>query len=220
MLWIADKPLLSMEIPPGTVFQSCPPDSCRYDPNEKEYTWLQPLDFKYEDRDSNSGEAIAKFSVQTPSLGYAVNYTNAAAAIPRVVFSAPQAVTTTFYTLYNVTSASNYDWSGFQPQLANGSEVLWDEPVATAAEGTVALGANQANESRENYETLFAGALIGLAGGALVAAVQEWLHRDDDEATAHAMIAAVRLHFGAGPAPGHEDSGRGPTSPASTDRPG
>lgn len=200
---------LWLEVPPGTAFQTCPPDSCRFDPNEKEYTWLQPLDFKYEDSDSKSGEAIATFSVKAHSLGYAANYINASAAIPRVVFPGPGAGGSTFYTLYNVTSADSYDWSTFQPQLASASEVLWSEPVTSAAEGKVAIGANQANETRENYETLFAGALIGLAGGALLAAVQEWLHRNDDEAAVKAMVGALQFHLGGGRGPGGERGGQG-----------
>lgn len=187
---------LWLEVPPGTTFQTCPPDSCRLDPNEKEYTWLQPLDFKYEDTDSKSAEAIATFSVKAHSLGYAADYINAAAAIPRVVFSGPGADGSTFYTQYNVTSGAPYDWSTFQPQLANASEVLWSEPLTSAAEGTVAVGANQANEAKENYETLFAGALIGLAGGALLAAAQEWLHRNDEAATVKAIVGALQSRIG------------------------
>ncbi len=77
---------LWLEVPPGTVYQNCPPGPCRLDPNEKEYIWLQPLDFKYEDKDNKSGEAIATFTVKAHSLGYAADYINASAAIPRVVF--------------------------------------------------------------------------------------------------------------------------------------
>jgi hypothetical protein len=193
---------LWLEVPPGIAFQTCPPDSCRFDPNDQAYTWLQPLDFRYEDPDNKSGEAKATFSIKAHSLGYVANYINASAAIPRVVFWAPRKPPATFLKLYKVTSAHNYDWSTLHPQLANASEVIWSEPMTSAAEGTVAVGADQANELKENYEILFAGALIGLAGGALLAAAQEWLHRNDDEATMKAMVGALQFHLGGGRPPG------------------
>lgn len=189
---------LWLEMPPGIDFQSCSRDSCRFDPNDEEYVWTQRLDFKYEDFDTKSGEAVAKFFVKAHSLGYANNEINSSAAMPRVVFSGPGSAETTLYTRYNVTSADNYDWSTFRPQLASTREVLWSEPVTNAAEGTVVTGTDQANVSKQNRETLFAGALIGLAGGALVAAVQEWLHRNDDKATAKAMVDALPSHLGVG----------------------
>ena len=159
------------------------------------YSWSQLLDFKYEDFDNNSGEAIARFSVKANSFGYAFNDVNASAAIPRVVFSEPDSVTPILYTEYNVTSADSYDWSTFQPQVTNANEVLWDEPVTSGVvQGIVAGGINHANEAKDNTKTFIAGALIGLAGGALLSAFQEWLHRNDDAATAKAMISALRFY--------------------------
>jgi hypothetical protein len=171
---------LWLEAPPGIAFEACPSDACRFDPNEREYTWFQALDFKYEDFDNKSGEALATFFVKARSFGYVFNDINASAAIPRVVFLGPGSVTPILYTEYNVTSASSYDWSTFQPQLTNTSAVLWDETVTSgAAPGIVVVGINHANEAKGNYETFFAGALIGVAGGALVAAVQEALPAKD-----------------------------------------
>jgi hypothetical protein len=172
---------LWLEAPAGIAFETCPPDACRFDQNEKEYTWSQALDFRYEDLDNKSGEALATFFVKAHSFGYVFNDINASAAIPRVVFLGPGSVTPILYTeYYNVTSANSYDWSTLQPQLTNASEILWDEPVTSgAAPGIVAVGINQANEAKDNYETFIAGALLGLAGGALLLAVQETLHPND-----------------------------------------
>jgi hypothetical protein len=189
---------LWLEVPPGITFETCPPDACRFDPNDKEYTWLQTLDFKYEDPDDNSGEAIATFSVKAHSFGYAYNDINASAAIPRVVFLGPGAVQPVLYTEYDVAAANSYQWSTLQPQLINANEVRWDEPVTSAAQGIVAVGVNDANQTRDNTETFISGALIGLAGGALLAAIQEFLHRNDDAATARAMAGALQSYFGDG----------------------
>lgn len=182
---------LWLEMPSGINFQKCPADRCSFDRNDNEYVWFQRLDFKYEDSNRKSGEAVARFSVKAHSLGYANNDINSSAAIPAVVFSGPGSAATMLYTRYNVPAADSYDWS-FRPQWATSSQVQWGEPVSSAAEGTVTAGTDQANVSKQNYETLLAGALIGLAGGALVAAVQEWLHRNDDEATAKAVVSALQ----------------------------
>lgn len=183
---------LWLEVPYGIGFETCP-KACRRDPNEQEYTWLQTLDFKYEDSDANSGEALAIFSVEAHNFGYVFNDVNAAAAIPRVVLVGQGAATPILYTEYNVTSANSYDWSSLQPQLTNASEVRWDEPVTSGATpGTVAVGMDQANEAQDNFETFIAGAFIGVAAGALLAAAQEWLHRNDDADTAKAVIGALR----------------------------
>lgn len=172
---------LWLELPPGTAFESCPPAACRFDQNEKAYTWYQALDFKYEDTDSKSGEALATFPVKASGFGYVFNDINAAAAMPRVVFLGPGSATPILYTeYYNVTSPNSYDWSALQPQLTNANEILWDEPVAGGtAPGIAAVGIDYANESKDNFKTFVAGALLGLAGGALLAAVQEALHPDD-----------------------------------------
>ena len=167
---------LWLEAPAGISFKTCPADACRLDPNESQYIWSQALDFKYEDFDSNSGEAIATFFVKARNFGYASNDTNASAAIPRVVFLGPGSVTPILYAEYNVTSAVGYDWSTFQPELTNASEIRWDEPVTGGAtQGIVTAGINQASQARDNIKTFLAGAFIGVAGGALVAALQETL---------------------------------------------
>ena len=172
---------LWLELPPGISFEACPPDACRLDPNDRQYTWFQALDFKYENFDNKSGEALTTFFVKASSFGYVFNDINASAAIPRVDFLGPGSVTPILYTdYYSVISADSYDWSTFQPQLKNATEILWYEPVTSgAAPGIVAVGINHANEAKDINYTFFAGALIGLAGAALLAAIQETLHAND-----------------------------------------
>lgn len=173
--------VLYLEAPSGISFDSCPRSACRFDPNEDAYTSTQTLNFIYEDTDNNSGEAIATFFVNAGSFGYVNNDINAMAAIPRVIFVGPASVALEFYTDYDdVAAPDNYDWSAPSPQLKNASKIRWDEPVSGgAAPGEVAVGINSANQSWDNYRIFIAGALLGLAGGALLLALQEALHADD-----------------------------------------
>lgn len=173
--------VLYLEAPSGISFESCPRSACRFDPNEDAYTSSQTLNFIYEDTDDNSGEAIATFFVKTGSFGYVNNDIDASAAIPRVIFLGQASVTPEFYIDYdNVAAPDDYDWSAPSPQLKNASEIRWDEPVSGgAAPGGVAVGINSANESWDSYKIFIAGALLGLAGGALLLALQEALHAND-----------------------------------------
>lgn len=173
--------VLYLEAPSGIYFESCPRGACRFDPNEDAYTSTQTLNFIYEDTDDNSAEAIATFFVKAGSFGYVNNDIDASAAIPRVIFLGPASVTPEFYIDYNnVAAPDDYDWSAPSPQLKNASEIRWDEPVSGgAAPGEVAAGINSANESWDSYKIFIAGALLGLAGGALLLALQEALHAND-----------------------------------------
>jgi hypothetical protein len=173
---------LWLEVPPGIDFEKCLAGSCNFDQNDKEYSWQWWLDFSKVDPDNKSGVAFATFFVKAHNFGYAFNDVNASAAIPRVDSLGQGSGTPILYTeYYNVTSAGSYDWSSFQPQLTNATEILWDEPVTSGATpGIVAVGINHANEAKDNNKTFFAGALLGLAGGALLAAVQEALHANDE----------------------------------------
>ena len=45
--------------------------------------------------------------------------------------------------------------------------------------GRAAVGINHAEQTTDDNKTFVAGALIGLAGGALLSAVQEALHAND-----------------------------------------
>ena len=184
---------LYLEIPSGATFQTCPPPSCGFVRGDDEYSWFQPLNFDGQDQGSGDTDATATFTVKARNFGYVLNDTNASAAIPRVVFLGPGSLAPILYTKYIVTSADNYNWSSFQPQLTSTREIAWDEPVAGGdTQGLAASGVNYANEAKDSDDTFLAGAFVGLAGGALLAALQEFLHRGDDEATAKAVIGALR----------------------------
>jgi hypothetical protein len=51
--------------------------------------------------------------------------------------------------------------------------------AAGITSGRIATGVNHLAQAADDHRTFFAGALLGLAGGALLSAVQEALHARD-----------------------------------------
>jgi hypothetical protein len=167
---------IALFLPPGIAFRTCPEGFCFRQRNQ--YYWKEELKFRpvSSGMPSSTGMAFANFFVRAHGFGYASNDVTALAAIPQVFYDGPGSPTLT--TAYeNASSASSYDWSAFPTESINGTEAVWDEPVASGgAQGRVAVGINHANQTKDNNMTFLAGALIGLAGGALLSAVQEALH--------------------------------------------
>jgi hypothetical protein len=172
---------LSLTLPPGTAFRTCPSDFCTL-LGGNYYQWAEPLNFNSEipEGGTSTGEAIAAFFVRAHSFGYATDGINASAAIPQVFYRGPgsPALEAAYF---NATSANSYDWSAFPTEEVNSNLAYWDEPLTSGvAPGRVAVGIDHASETKASNETFFAGALLGLAGGALLSAVQEALHANDD----------------------------------------
>jgi hypothetical protein len=115
--------------------------------------------------------------VKANSIGDTSNGVIADAAIPQVLCN--NCVDTVLETQYNIPSASSYDWSSFPTQFANGTYARWTEQVNGVAGGRAAVGVNHANQANDDHKTFVTGALVGLAGGALLSAVQEALHAND-----------------------------------------
>jgi hypothetical protein len=185
-------------LPPyGTAFQTCPHPACEVFPSRpRAYEWLKPLVFNtcpaygpvlqlgpspvcpagiY-------GIEIAKafFYVKAPSLGVTYNGVTASAVIPEIQFQAPETGATTLVTHYHIPSASSYDWSSFPASAYPWGSVGWHETVTSGiTESRAAVGINHAAQTSNDNKTFFAGALIGLAGGAILSAVQEALHAGD-----------------------------------------
>jgi len=174
----ASAPALELYLypPSGVSFRTCPIGSCYW--NGEQYYWVDTLNFDSEGID-DTWFATAIFSVRAHSLGYAFNDINASAAIPQIIYAGPGSLT--LQTQYdNATSASSYDWSALPTEFVNNTTADWDEPVTSGVgPGRVAVGINHSNEEKDSNKTFFAGALIGLAGGALLSAVQEALHAND-----------------------------------------
>lgn len=123
--------------------------------------------------------AFANFFLIAHDFGIATNSVNAEAAIPEIRYYGTGSPTL-YAEFDDVPSAGSYDWSASPTVYANGTKAWWSEPVTGGgASGRVAVGINQANQAHNDHKTFFAGALIGLAGGALLSAVQEALHTND-----------------------------------------
>jgi hypothetical protein len=168
-------------LPPGIAFRTCPAGFCTFSRGQDQYRWAEILRFKTisSEGQSPTGMAQATFFVRAHDFGYTSNSITALAAIPQVFYLAQGSPTLT--TVYeNAAAASSYDWSAFPTESINGTKAVWDEPVTGGAtQGRVAIGINHASQTKENNKAFFAGALIGLAGGALLSAVQEALHAND-----------------------------------------
>ncbi len=84
---------------------------------------------------------------------------------------------------YHIPGANTYDWSSTPAATLTNSRAVWTEQVTPATafmqgvtQPRVAFGINHAAETNDSNLILAVGVLFGLAGGALVAAVQETLH--------------------------------------------
>jgi hypothetical protein len=169
-------------LPPGFTFQTCPRSSCRFVQANDQYVSYLPLKFKTvtSGLPRPTGVATVTFFVRAHGFGYSSNSVTALAAIPQVFYFGPGSEPTLTTVYDNAPAASSYDWSAFPPVASSGTAAVWDVPVVSGAtQGRVAVGINHANQAKESNETFIAGALLGLAGGALVAAVQEALHAND-----------------------------------------
>lgn len=127
--------------------------------------------------------ATATFLTKASGVLPAANGLTASAALPQAFYNCPetdpQCPAPTLETHYDVPSAASYDWSSVPYQHVTATSITWAEQLAGgSASGRVAVGINAGNQSWNDTRTFLAGALIGLAGGALIAAVQERLHPD------------------------------------------
>lgn len=135
-----------------------------------------PLTF--ESADGLIWTATADFFVKAHSFGVTSNGVTASAAIPEVLYQGPGKLT--LLASYNIPSAASYDWSSFPIAAAKDFTALWQQNlVGGDTPGRVAVGINHAGQARDDDKTFLAGALVGLAGGALIAAAQEVLNARD-----------------------------------------
>ena len=176
----ASSAYIALFPPPGIAFKSCSA-GCTFNRADNVYEWSGTVDInsEYNFGGKLTGVAAATFLIRAHDFGYVSDDVNASAAIPAVTyFGQGSPLLETAY--YDATAVATYDWSALQPESAIGSRALWDEPlVSGATQGRIAVGVDHANETKDNNLTFFAGALIGLAGGALLSAVQEALHAND-----------------------------------------
>jgi hypothetical protein len=167
--------------PFGTRFATCPPPNCKFESNGDFSSWAKPLIFSLKRNRAGQLVPMAEtgFLVDAGGFGVTYNSTTASAAIPEVLYEGGGG-TPTLLTQYNIPEASSYDWSSFPTDFANSHFATWSEPVTSDdVAGRAAVGINHANQSSETDDTFIAGALIGLAGGALLSAFTEAMHARD-----------------------------------------
>jgi hypothetical protein len=165
----APAPYLTLVVSPpvGTSFGSCYGGCAKVHGPIPAFTWTVHLPF-------NGAYAAEAFFVKAKSLGVSDNGENALVAIPEFFYTgvgSPE-----FLAGYDIPSAGSYDWSALPPAAFKGSAVGWTEPIIyydTPAK--IAVGINQSRQSSDNHLAFLAGALLGVAGGAIIGAVQELL---------------------------------------------
>jgi hypothetical protein len=164
-------PMVEVALPPGVMFQDfhLPPNG--YMPAES-----KPLDF------GSGTTSTVVFPLDTGSFGSDSNGVNAYAAIPDVSYQQTGArafAPPIFFATYRIPSPTSYDWSQFPPEAYGTSLITWKELLTETSgdtAGRVVLGLDRARQSSDTTWTFVAGALLGLGGGAILAAVQEFLH--------------------------------------------
>jgi hypothetical protein len=135
---------------------------------------------------SRSAVATVHFTVHVADFGMRFNGITASVAIPSIYYTGPG--TPVMEVHYPIPSASSYDWSAFPTTAVSNSLALWTivttksgsgGQARASTPGQVAIGINHARQATDSNKTFAAGALLGLAGGAILSAVQEALHARD-----------------------------------------
>ena len=137
--------------------------------------WTFTMDFK-----SGANDRDTLLVKTDGTLGYTANGVTASAALPELQLDGPSGQTADMFIQYNIPSADSYDWSASPTFQTTGDSATWNEELTDGGLPTsTAVGTNHANQAKDNRNTFLAGALVGLAGGALLSAVQEALHAND-----------------------------------------
>ncbi|MDR0345124.1 MAG: hypothetical protein LBI49_18835 [Nocardiopsaceae bacterium] len=167
----APKARVVIAPPFGVRFVSCQAgcQRARRGPGE---VWIRSLDFR---PGPDGGQASTGFLVRARHFGVTVNGVTAAAALPDVMYQGPG--TPRLVSAFVIPSGSSYDWSSGAQAAASGAGVVFQEAItAGQAPGRDAVGISHTAQAAQNDRTFVAGILLGLAGGALLGAVQEALH--------------------------------------------
>lgn len=154
----------SVYLPHGVKFQHC-----RSGCNNKSYypTATQELSF-------NGTTASASFTVNSAHLAWISDEGNATAVLPDVTFTGPGAPEVFIY--YPISNAIDYDWNSLPDAFANKTQVAWGESMINDhVPEKVATGVNHKTQQAISNLTFLAGALVGAAAAAVVAALQETL---------------------------------------------
>ena len=167
-------------LPIGDAFTRCPPPACKVIPQGSQISsyWKEPLTFT--SAGGSAQAATTDFMVKAPDFGSTFNGIDASAAIPEVRNLGPANPEPVLIAGYAIKSAGSYDWSSFQPEDTTSHSAVWQEDIPRGDTASrVAVGVNHGGQSRGETLSLVAGTLLGLAGAAILAAIQEALHAND-----------------------------------------
>ena len=134
---------------------------------------------EYREMRAPAGISGATLSVMANVFGVTSNGINAFVAIPSLEYIGPGKPE--FFIYYKIPSAGNYSWSSSPDGISLSDIVEWSRQATPnrPTQDIDAVGINYAEQQRDDHFTFLAGALIGLAGAALLSAVQEALHAND-----------------------------------------
>ena len=167
-----DEVLVSVNLPQGVRIASCRPPACTS--FEGAYTWSKELVTEAH------GAAYAELLVNDAQFGFTSAGPNGSVAIPAVNYSGPGRPS--LQARYYIPSADRYEWASDPPLYTSPTAAEWSEYIEGGAkpQGALVLPRAAAGLDREKQEsrdraTFLAGALIALAGAALIASLQEML---------------------------------------------
>jgi hypothetical protein len=183
---------LKVTPPNGTSFGQCPNVKCSSELPTFSLNKTEPLNFT----PGPDGAETARiyFRAKTAEFGDISNGLDASAAVPQLSYqcSCSASGAPVLEAQYNLPGAASYDWASFPTQKQSTTGATWEEPVVANGEtpgrvtigetpGRVATGVDFSTQRQDNALTFIAGALIGVAGGALLAVATEWSRASDQE---------------------------------------
>jgi len=169
---------LTLLLPFGDTFINCSPPDCHGETPAGAY-WSKQLTLR-----SSGGPllAIPHVFVKTNNFGESSNGVTASAVIPEVTYYGPSAPAAALLAGYKIPSGGSYDWSSFQPQSFTNGFVVWAENFSAGdTQSRVAVGINHDAQANDDFMIFLAGAVVALAGAAMLAAIQEALHAGDKD---------------------------------------
>jgi hypothetical protein len=180
--------LITVAFPEKVVVEKCPAGAlCQADPAKSLTLIGIPATL------GESGNTkYYNFVVGHAHFGFSGNGESAIADLPTVLGQGPAAADETLFITYKVQDAATYDWS-VPPFDEVAGRVGWSEPLTVSSSSALSAeaqpseitGINHAAEAQDTRDTFISGILLGIAGGAAIAAAQEGLHllfddRDDN----------------------------------------
>jgi hypothetical protein len=169
---------LGFDIFDGMSAVSCPSGvSCSPVPALGKFTFVQMTFNIQVSGNTNPGQEA--FTVKNRRFSATSNGESAIAEMPAVLggvggssVTPPELIVT-----YYVPNANTYDWS-IPPDTVDGYSVSIPEQLSTTdtTEAVEITGTNHQAQTQDNQDTFIAGILLGVAGAAAVATVQEGLH--------------------------------------------